>query len=1645
MDNKKKIKILSNKKNYYEIEMSGKEFLDMHISYLGIEQNKKFPQKRYKNIILSLEDLKLSFDLQKDIEFQNMKSFSELIYIIYENNNILELKENNNDLELVINLPKPFSSSIKINFELFNIVYYITKGPRFIRINENPFYTSLNNNFFNLEIIKSVLENDKIISIYNIDNYRYYDYNKKGFIKINEYKNYSMPNSHLILELHCNKIIDPISFNFKNLDNNIKEKVKQLKGQIKMMNTNSQNNKKYDLIYLYASPLVKNKGKEMDKPINYRDEIKYIINIFNTSKKYFNCLFEYANENIFNNFLMQKQTKILHIASHGDLEENTGNYYLILEDKGIQQNIKLDKLKNILKKNKTKLKNIDLVFVSTCHSETLGKLFLEYGVKNVIYIQGKTPISNIAALKFTEFFYEELIKGHNIKESFYKSQERIKLDKTILFYNPNNCCCSHKHKNNCKIKNQNSDRSIVHKEYHKKICDCNFDEYNIHKINCKLMQKIRENNNKYNFNIKEDPINKRVKICCCDEDIKHNEYSKFIFESNFDATPFKFQEKGIMKINKNCCVFEFDNNKNFSIIGRRKEMREIYDIISNNTNYNNNFIIIYGEKEIGKQDFAESVCVYLFERKIIYSYNIVEIKTKLDLDYLKYKLSNYNQNFQDIFKKIIILKISYSLDENKSLNLMNYILNEMNADNRNLYYILLLSYQNEKIEDNIKGKYKKIIHLQKLADDSARDLLQNLLDSYGYGNITNNLKFDLKKLFELVNYQPKKINLIAELICKGVNYEELIDIIKSKINEEKIAKNKFQQIIETKISKIYYLLSIMRNGLPYSIIKLIYPDYDEILMENKNNSFIYLDQSDNWYHINQKYKKEIDDYFNLKNNIKEECILNCLKVFARLLFFFIQKNKKNICFPDSNIHHIFNSYNDTGIWRTLDKQIYEYCFLNEIDKEEYENILINDFILERLKDNIIYFIEYNLKYIKILLKNNEIICQEYLDQILLMLPSAYFLKKGCKKLINKCIKISEELGLENGIKRLLLFLYSLEKNPKINLDEFSHSENELQAEAYFLEGLKNNNKQSFEKAIENYSNLKPSMEIKKKISCVYYELGALCYFEKNYEEAKIYLNKAKNISKEIGNYFIIYRCNIDLALILQKLSQGYVESTKLLSEVINQNPKNINNQKIKSYLVKEAYDLIINLKNNIEADIVMLNSNPLTNHCSALHSGIYAYLNNQYYILEQLYQKLKLNIKLKSIVLNKENLLESFNKEGEILIIQSDDFSNNGEIVMESDIGESELLSIEELQNLIPVKIKYKLVILCFIKSSKLINLFKDKVEYLITFDDINCYNLDYNTLIKYNELSIEFIINFIEKAFKLNILNSFNEAYNIFIKGLENCKNIKQKNYITLTRKSDLNISIILEKYKLSNKKHEELILYYPLINLPVHQRIKSYEDDIFNLICRIILKKQKFINVYLNNDNRIGIENSKKLTKKAKIGIEIMKFLYRHQSFNELYYVYNPQKYGKSLKEITYKIIKNNKNEEKTPKYEESSHAFILINNFEKIKSIKYQFEPLELLDNVQYLIMSSNEMIINKDENNNESETMYDKKYKNKIVINNSYIEIDKILLTKNSFKEKKIEKFKLDIKNNNYNKINNNIFKDFKSILSYSFDSDKNLSD
>ena len=182
-----------------------------------------------------------------------------------------------------------------------NILYYITSGLKHIRVYDKPFCINYHlknqEKNYNLNLIKSILEKDQIdISI--IDEYRYLDKNKNGFIQIKESFLYPIESDELILQIHIakqkNKNIVEIESSF----NNMTKQIKELEDK-KNIGKNYKNDN-IDLYFLYASPMVSIKKEdeyeEEYRPINYRPEIRYLYNIFENSKKEYNCIFECANE-----------------------------------------------------------------------------------------------------------------------------------------------------------------------------------------------------------------------------------------------------------------------------------------------------------------------------------------------------------------------------------------------------------------------------------------------------------------------------------------------------------------------------------------------------------------------------------------------------------------------------------------------------------------------------------------------------------------------------------------------------------------------------------------------------------------------------------------------------------------------------------------------------------------------------------------------------------------------------------------------------------------------------------------------------------------------------------------------------------------------------------------------------------------------------------------------------------------------------------------------------------------------------------------------------------------------------------------------------------------------------------------------------
>lgn len=77
-------------------------------------------------------------------------------------------------------------------------------------------------------------------------------------------------------------------------------------------------------------------------------------------------------------------------------------------DEGDSQLVSRKQLKELIDATGAKL---DFVFVASCHSEFVGRIFLEAGAKHVICIDQKNEVEDSAVITFTDAFYDAIFSN----------------------------------------------------------------------------------------------------------------------------------------------------------------------------------------------------------------------------------------------------------------------------------------------------------------------------------------------------------------------------------------------------------------------------------------------------------------------------------------------------------------------------------------------------------------------------------------------------------------------------------------------------------------------------------------------------------------------------------------------------------------------------------------------------------------------------------------------------------------------------------------------------------------------------------------------------------------------------------------------------------------------------------------------------------------------------------------------------------------------------------------------------------------------------------------------------------------------------------------------------------------------------------
>lgn len=108
-----------------------------------------------------------------------------------------------------------------------------------------------------------------------------------------------------------------------------------------------------------------------------------------------------------------KKPTILHFTGHGRRLEGGSSDVLIIESDASEfREAEGEYIKEILG-NSTSL---SLVFIAACFSESVGKVFVEAGVKHVVALNGEVDTKRVE--NFVDVFYSLLFQGNTVQRAF---------------------------------------------------------------------------------------------------------------------------------------------------------------------------------------------------------------------------------------------------------------------------------------------------------------------------------------------------------------------------------------------------------------------------------------------------------------------------------------------------------------------------------------------------------------------------------------------------------------------------------------------------------------------------------------------------------------------------------------------------------------------------------------------------------------------------------------------------------------------------------------------------------------------------------------------------------------------------------------------------------------------------------------------------------------------------------------------------------------------------------------------------------------------------------------------------------------------------------------------------------------------------
>ncbi|KDO33555.1 hypothetical protein SPRG_19189 [Saprolegnia parasitica CBS 223.65] len=186
-----------------------------------------------------------------------------------------------------------------------------------------------------------------------------------------------------------------------------------------------------DIAVLHASPFLLRLPDHRLLPLpelNIRHEQRSLHKIFHESKRALRTMQGVMTVDSLREVL-DRDVQVLHFSGHGGVVAS-GPDALVFEDPhatGLGQLVDARHLSSILRAGCAST-SVKLVFVSSCHSAEVGRVFINAGVEHVVCARQDERVLDETSILFAQSFYHALVHGKTVPQAFEIAQTRVRAE-----------------------------------------------------------------------------------------------------------------------------------------------------------------------------------------------------------------------------------------------------------------------------------------------------------------------------------------------------------------------------------------------------------------------------------------------------------------------------------------------------------------------------------------------------------------------------------------------------------------------------------------------------------------------------------------------------------------------------------------------------------------------------------------------------------------------------------------------------------------------------------------------------------------------------------------------------------------------------------------------------------------------------------------------------------------------------------------------------------------------------------------------------------------------------------------------------------------------------------------------------------------